>query len=101
MPNYTFILIAFYFSSIINTTIIGCHVLFNICCRYMIYSFQCANAESEQGIFEQVLKGQLDFSSDPWPAITDDAKDLIRKMLVREPKKRLTAHEVLCQFFFT
>ncbi|KAF3323056.1 calcium-dependent protein kinase 1-like isoform X1 [Carex littledalei] len=52
--------------------------------------------ESEQGIFEQVLKGQLDFSSDPWPAITEDAKDLIRKMLVREPKKRLTAHEVLC-----
>jgi calcium-dependent protein kinase len=67
----------------------------------MIYSFQCANAESEQGIFEQVLKGPLDFSSDPWPAISEDAKDLIRKMLVRKPKKRLTAHEVLCQFYFT
>ncbi|KAH6826509.1 calcium dependent protein kinase 1 [Perilla frutescens var. hirtella] len=53
-------------------------------------------AESEQGIFEQVLHGDLDFSSDPWPSISDDAKDLVRKMLIRDPKRRLTAHEVLC-----
>uniref|UniRef100_A0A0E0E7P4 non-specific serine/threonine protein kinase n=1 Tax=Oryza meridionalis TaxID=40149 RepID=A0A0E0E7P4_9ORYZ len=52
--------------------------------------------ESEQGIFEQVLKGDLDFSSDPWPAISDSAKDLVRKMLNRDPRKRLTAHEALC-----
>ncbi|XP_060177133.1 calcium-dependent protein kinase 20-like [Lycium barbarum] len=52
--------------------------------------------ESEQGIFEQVLKGELDFASEPWPAISESAKDLVRKMLVRDPKKRLTAHEVLC-----
>ncbi|XP_057778701.1 calcium-dependent protein kinase 1-like isoform X2 [Salvia miltiorrhiza] len=53
-------------------------------------------AESEQGIFEQVLHGDLDFSSDPWPSISDDAKDLVRRMLIRDPKRRLTAHEVLC-----
>ncbi|XP_042490913.1 calcium-dependent protein kinase 20-like isoform X3 [Macadamia integrifolia] len=52
--------------------------------------------ETEQGIFEQVLKGELDFVSDPWPSISDSAKDMVRKMLVRDPKKRLTAHEVLC-----
>ncbi|XP_026666112.1 LOW QUALITY PROTEIN: calcium-dependent protein kinase 17-like [Phoenix dactylifera] len=52
--------------------------------------------ESEQGIFEQVLKGDLDFSSDPWPSISESAKDLVRRMLVRDPKKRLNAHEVLC-----
>ncbi|PIA54234.1 hypothetical protein AQUCO_00900644v1 [Aquilegia coerulea] len=52
--------------------------------------------ETEQGIFEQVLKGELDFVSDPWPSISDSAKDLMKKMLVRDPKKRLTAHEVLC-----
>ncbi|KAF9664836.1 hypothetical protein SADUNF_Sadunf16G0059400 [Salix dunnii] len=52
--------------------------------------------ESEQGIFEQVLKGELDFESEPWPNISESAKDLVRKMLVRDPKKRLTAHEVLC-----
>lgn len=51
--------------------------------------------ETEQGIFEQVLKGELDFVSEPWPSISQSAKDLVRKMLVRDPKKRLTAHEVL------
>ncbi|KAL8162060.1 hypothetical protein V2J09_013549 [Rumex salicifolius] len=52
--------------------------------------------DNEQGIFEQVLHGDLDFETDPWPQISEDAKDLVRKMLVRDPKKRLTAHEVLC-----
>ncbi|KAH7291458.1 hypothetical protein KP509_29G017700 [Ceratopteris richardii] len=53
-------------------------------------------AETEKQIFEQVLKGDLDFESDPWPSISDSAKDLIRKMLVRNPENRLTAHQVLC-----
>ncbi|GAA0146630.1 non-receptor serine/threonine protein kinase [Lithospermum erythrorhizon] len=53
-------------------------------------------AETEAGIFEQVLHGDLDFASEPWPSISESAKDLVRKMLVRDPRKRLTAHEVLC-----
>ena len=36
--------------------------------------------------------------SEPWPSISDSAKDLVRKMLIRDPTKRLTAHEVLCKF---
>jgi len=55
-------------------------------------------AESEQGIFEQVLNDDLDFSSDPWPSISESAKDLVRKMLNRDPRKRLTAHEALCKY---
>lgn len=57
-------------------------------------------AESEQGIFDQVLHGSLDFEADPWPSISDSAKDLVKRMLVRDPKKRLTAYEVLCEFSF-
>ncbi|KAJ7975902.1 putative Calcium-dependent protein kinase [Quillaja saponaria] len=53
-------------------------------------------AESEEDIFEEVLHGNLDFSSDPWPNVSESAKDLVRKMLVRDPRKRITAHEVLC-----
>ncbi|KAG9144781.1 hypothetical protein Leryth_017254 [Lithospermum erythrorhizon] len=53
-------------------------------------------AESQQGIFDAVLKGYIDFDSDPWPHISDSAKDLIRKMLCMRPSERLTAHEVLC-----
>ncbi|KAK8716402.1 hypothetical protein V6N13_043711 [Hibiscus sabdariffa] len=53
-------------------------------------------AETEMGIFRQILQGKIDFDSPPWPAISDSAKDLIRKMLDRNPKRRLTAHQVLC-----
>lgn len=53
-------------------------------------------AENEDGIFEEVLYGALDFESDPWPSISNSAKDLVRRMLVRDPKKRMKAHEVLC-----
>ncbi|KAL0423000.1 UNVERIFIED_CONTAM: Calcium-dependent protein kinase [Sesamum latifolium] len=53
-------------------------------------------AETQQGIFDAVLKGHIDFDSDPWPLISESAKDLIRKMLCMRPSERLTAHEVLC-----
>lgn len=53
-------------------------------------------AETQQGIFDSVLKGHIDFESDPWPVISDSAKDLIRRMLCSRPADRLTAHEVLC-----
>ncbi|XP_020225353.1 calcium-dependent protein kinase 26 [Cajanus cajan] len=51
--------------------------------------------ESEQEVFEEVLHGDLNFSSDPWSNISESAKDLVRKMLVKDPRKRITAHEVL------
>ncbi|MFS7957469.1 putative protein kinase CAMK-CDPK family [Helianthus anomalus] len=49
-------------------------------------------------LFCRYYQAKLDFDSESWPAITDSAnsKDLIRKMLDRNPKKRLTAHDVLC-----
>lgn len=53
-------------------------------------------AETQQGIFDAVLKGHIDFESDPWPIISDSAKDLIRNMLCMRPSERLTAHQVLC-----
>ncbi|KVI06234.1 Calcium-binding EF-hand [Cynara cardunculus var. scolymus] len=49
------------------------------------------------GIFEQILHGDLDFSSDPWPSIFYGAKDRVKIMLVRDPNRRLTAHEILCE----
>ncbi|MBA0861846.1 hypothetical protein Goshw_001747 [Gossypium schwendimanii] len=57
-------------------------------------------AETQQGIFDTVLKGNIDFDSDPWPVISDSAKDLIRKMLCSQPSERLTAHEVVYIIFF-
>ncbi|KAL2931417.1 Calcium-dependent protein kinase [Bienertia sinuspersici] len=52
-------------------------------------------AENERGIFDAILKGGIDFESDPWPSISKSAKDLVRKMLNPDPKKRITPAEVL------
>ncbi|KAK3001815.1 hypothetical protein RJ639_021857 [Escallonia herrerae] len=51
--------------------------------------------ENEQGIFDAILRGHLDFSSNPWPSISSSAKDLVKKMLRFDPKERLSAIEVL------
>ncbi|XP_020237357.1 calcium-dependent protein kinase 29 isoform X3 [Cajanus cajan] len=52
-------------------------------------------AENEKGIFDSILGGKLDLESAPWPSISAAAKDLIRKMLNYDPKKRITAAEAL------
>jgi calcium-dependent protein kinase len=44
------------------------------------------------------MRAKLDFESEPWPSISDSAKDLVRNMLTRDPKKRFSAHEVLCKY---
>ncbi|XP_040989274.1 calcium-dependent protein kinase 1-like isoform X1 [Juglans microcarpa x Juglans regia] len=51
--------------------------------------------ENEQSIFDAILRGHIDFSSDPWPSISSSAKDLVKKMLQEDPKARLTSLEVL------
>jgi len=55
-------------------------------------------SESESAVFKQILHGEVDFASDPWPSISQSAKDLIKQMLDKDPKKRISAHEVLCEF---
>ncbi|XP_024382928.1 calcium-dependent protein kinase 17 [Physcomitrium patens] len=52
-------------------------------------------AETEKEIFDTIMRGHIDFKSDPWPKISDEAKDLVKKMLNSNVKERLTAQEVL------
>ncbi|CAM8989636.1 unnamed protein product [Rhodiola kirilowii] len=51
--------------------------------------------DGETAIFNSILKGELDFESEPWPSVSYSAIDLVRKMLTQDPKKRLTAAQVL------
>ncbi|XP_074316343.1 calcium-dependent protein kinase 10-like [Silene latifolia] len=52
-------------------------------------------AETEQGVALAILRGNLDFKREPWPQISDNAKNLVKQMLEPDPKKRLTAQQVL------
>ncbi|CAL5357997.1 hypothetical protein CsSME_00047716 [Camellia sinensis var. sinensis] len=52
-------------------------------------------AETEQGVAQAIIRSAIDFKRDPWPKVSDNAKDLVKRMLDPDPKKRLTAQEVL------
>ncbi|KAI9108485.1 hypothetical protein K1719_020676 [Acacia pycnantha] len=52
-------------------------------------------AENEQGIFDAILRGHIDFVSKPWPSISSSAKDLVRKMMRADPRERISAVDVL------
>ncbi|RHN64963.1 putative protein kinase CAMK-CDPK family [Medicago truncatula] len=50
---------------------------------------------TDKGLLNAVLEGELDLLSEPWPSISDSAKDLVKKMLTPDPKKRITSKQVL------
>lgn len=51
--------------------------------------------EEEDGLFRIIMTGQFDFPSPHWDKVSEQAKDLIRKMLTVDPYKRITAPEAL------
>ncbi|KAK7280782.1 hypothetical protein RJT34_25849 [Clitoria ternatea] len=53
------------------------------------------SADTDKGMVDATLRGKLDMDSEPWPSISDAAKDLVRKMLTYDPKERITASGAL------
>ncbi|KAI4386811.1 hypothetical protein MLD38_004711 [Melastoma candidum] len=51
--------------------------------------------KTEDGIFREVLKKNPDFRRRPWPTISNSAKDFVKKLLVKDPRARLTAAQAL------
>jgi calcium-dependent protein kinase len=46
-------------------------------------------------VAQAILRGNIDFKREPWPNVSENAKDLVRHMLEHDPKLRLTAKQVL------
>ena len=44
--------------------------------------------DNEEQIFKMVLKGHVDFGTDPWPKISSAAKDLVSQLLTMDAAKR-------------
>lgn len=51
--------------------------------------------DNDTAIFKMILQGDIDFDTQPWPKISEDAKDLIRKLLTVDPSKRISVQQVL------
>ena len=64
-------------------------ILYIIICGY-----PCFNGDTDEEIFEAIIKGKIIFPSPEWDNVSDDAKNLIKKMCT-SPDKRLTAEQVL------
>lgn len=55
--------------------------------------------ETEEGIAQAIIKGEINFIRDPWPRVSEDAKNLVKGMLDQNPYDRLTVEEVLRKYF--
>ncbi|MBA0762721.1 hypothetical protein Gotri_012300, partial [Gossypium trilobum] len=44
-------------------------------------------AKTEQGVAQAIIRSVIDFKRDPWPKVSDNAKDLVKKMLNPDPKQ--------------
>ncbi|VFR02500.1 unnamed protein product [Cuscuta campestris] len=51
--------------------------------------------KTEDGIFKEVLRNKPDFRRKPWPSISNSGKDFVKKLLVKDPRIRLTAAQAL------
>jgi len=54
-------------------------------------------ARSESGIFRAVLKAEPNFEEAPWPSLSPDAVDFVKRLLNKDYRKRLTAAQALCK----
>ncbi|XP_027363693.1 CDPK-related kinase 1 isoform X2 [Abrus precatorius] len=52
-------------------------------------------ARTESGIFRAVLKADPSFDEAPWPSLSADAKDFVKRLLNKDYRKRLTAAQAL------
>ncbi|KDO49131.1 hypothetical protein CISIN_1g007776mg [Citrus sinensis] len=52
-------------------------------------------ARTESGIFRAVLKADPSFDDGSWPSLSSDAKDFVKLLLNKDPRKRMTAAQAL------
>ncbi|KAL5546327.1 hypothetical protein UlMin_006014 [Ulmus minor] len=58
----------------------------------ILYILLCGKPPFPAGVAKASV---IDFNRGSWPKVSDNAKDLVKKMLDPDPKRRLTAQEVL------
>lgn len=52
-------------------------------------------ARTESGIFRSVLRADPNFDDSPWPSVSPQAKDFVKRFLNKDHRKRMTAAQAL------
>ena len=64
-------------------------------CGVIFYILLCGyppfNGETDDEIYEAILSGKFQCPEEDWNQVSQEAKDLIKKMLTKDPKKRISA----------
>ena len=71
-------------------------ILFSMLCGYLPF-----DDKDNEVLFRKILKCKYEFPKNKKYKISDNAKDLIRKILTVDPKKRITLEEILEHPFLT
>uniref|UniRef100_A0A1J3JFI4 non-specific serine/threonine protein kinase n=1 Tax=Noccaea caerulescens TaxID=107243 RepID=A0A1J3JFI4_NOCCA len=65
----------------------------------IVYILLCGSrpfwARTESGIFRAVLKADPSFDDTPWPLLSTEARDFVKRLLNKDPRRRLTAAQAL------
>ena len=73
-------------------------------CGVIFYILLCGyppfNGETDDEIYEAILSGKFQFPEEDWDQVSQDAKDLIKKMLTKDPKKRISALDSMQDVWF-
>jgi len=66
-------------------------------CGVITYVLLCGFSpflsSNQTGLFEKIMKAEYDFPDPEWTNISENAKDFIRHLLVKDPKTRYTAEQ--------
>ncbi|KAJ9186993.1 hypothetical protein P3X46_002495 [Hevea brasiliensis] len=52
-------------------------------------------ARTESGIFRSVLRADPNFDDSPWPVVSPEAKDFVKRLMNKDHRKRMTAAQAL------
>ena len=58
------------------------------------------NGVNDEEIYKKILNGSYDLKNEPWDKISNEAKDLIYKLLLRDTEKRINAEDALKHKWF-
>ena len=56
-------------------------------------------ARTESGIFRSVLRADPNFDDSPWPDVSAEGKDFVKRLLNKDHRKRMTAVQALSNCF--